>query len=115
MSDERLKCPYCAGHQIAWQHEMDAIAKCSVHGTGPNETRASVGCVALVGANGSESEMCPNCGGQGWYMNGPTEDPYQQECDLCYGTGSVERIAPTVPHHLPRKAGTPDADTKGAA
>ena len=24
-------------------------------------------------------------------------------------------LPPNVPHHLPRKAGTPDADTKGAA
>ena len=33
MSVEKYKCPYCAGHTIAWEHEMNAIAKCSVHGT----------------------------------------------------------------------------------
>jgi DnaJ-class molecular chaperone len=67
-----------------------------------NTERDGIRCAALVGASSVESEMCPNCGGQGWYMNGPTEDPYQQECDLCYGTGSVERIAPTVSSQLPR-------------
>ena len=37
------------------------------------------------GAN--EEEVCDTCNGQGWYMDGPTDDPQQRQCDACQGTG----------------------------
>ena len=50
---------------------------------------------ALAGsAAGVESGMCEQCHGQGWYMDGPTEDPQQRQCEACYGTGSVEQAKP---------------------
>ncbi len=41
--------------------------------------------------------QCPDCGGQGWYMDGPTEDPERCPCSRCSGTGEVIPPAPDLP------------------
>ena len=50
--------------------------------------------VSPPSAAGVESGMCEQCHGQGWYMDGPTEDPQQRQCEACCGTGSVEQAKP---------------------
>lgn len=37
---------------------------------------------------------CKDCGGQGWYIDGPTEDPQQVQCRACNGSGRIERDIP---------------------
>jgi len=61
--------------------------------TRKTSTPASLG-AATGSAAGVESGMCEQCHGQGWYMDGPTEDPQQRQCEACYGTGSVEQAKP---------------------
>lgn len=32
---------------------------------------------------------CDNCGGNGEYMDGPTDSPQQVQCSFCYATGEI--------------------------
>jgi DnaJ-class molecular chaperone len=69
----------------------------------------------LVGAAPAESETCPECDGASviaWSDDDGNET--EATCPTCYGTGSVERIAPTAggQGHLPAVV---DAATKGEA
>jgi hypothetical protein len=56
-------------------------------------------------AAGVESGMCEQCHGQGWYMDGPTDDPQQRQCEACYGTGIVEQAKPQPNNVLNNKEG----------
>ena len=47
--------------------------------------------------------LCEQCGGQGWYMDGPPEDPQQRQCENCYGTGRTEERQP--PQNIPVRDG----------
>lgn len=39
-------------------------------------------------------EMCEQCCGRGWYLDGPTDGPQQIQCEACYGTGRVGKEKP---------------------
>jgi hypothetical protein len=32
----------------------------------------------------ASAEHCPNCPDQGWFTDGPTDDPEQVQCEFCY-------------------------------
>lgn len=36
---------------------------------------------------GESDDACESCGGQGWYADGPTDNPQQVQCKDCNGTG----------------------------
>lgn len=62
-----------------------------------------------------ESEVCPDCRGSGrepirWMHS----DAGKLPCIRCFGTGIVERIAPTVRDDLSRNAGGRGATTEDA-
>lgn len=118
MNSENDRCPDC---ENGWLHgQISDCGICSVRcktceGTGLRDSRAGVGCAALVGVADAESEVCPGCDGEG---SEETMTDWGPECawvcETCDGTGRVRRITPTVSDDLPRKAGTRGAGKEGA-
>ncbi len=47
-------------------------------------------------------------------MNGPTEDPYQQQCELCYGTGWLEKAKPQHNAEVSDRRAHSNENTTGA-
>lgn len=42
-----------------------------------------------------ESEVCPECDGQGWWgCHNQISQHIQIQCETCYGTGRVEKAKP---------------------
>lgn len=114
MSDERSECPYCAGHKIAWDHEMNAIGKCSVHGTGRNTARAGVTCTSLVGAWKRRVDAARSL--QACASTKEGARLYQTQVlvlSQCIDEAEAA-FAPTVRDHLSRKAGTPGVEERRA-
>ena len=95
------KCPACDGagwwlDTSGFIDRRDYCEKCK--GTGRRDTRAGVGCAALVGASDAESEEP-----EGWCN--PCGTPHGHKCwghcigTRIVGTNDMERIAPTDQDH----------------
>ena len=36
-------------------------------------------------------QVCPQCGGYGWYViSDKNDEPVQEQCEHCYGTGWID-------------------------
>lgn len=102
--------PYKAKGQCVYNADTGKKVGCT---KGPVKKYLAALHANVPDAKNESQELCRQCGGDGWYVDGPTEHPQQRQCDACQGDG---KIGPDEEPEVPvRDSGEPVFEIKAVS